>query len=188
LGGKPLSVIKDVDFIFENTSVKIIVNRNCQEIELAGLKVGPFEEGGEYEVKYWIAQELEQAGIARFSGEERLDIKKLDKIRWKEAIQQTRQVSPLQEDFYPRLRRYLANLKRGVINNPERMQEYQKAIHLSDDIVNCRLRKIVSLASAPAQTNQILKDLATEEHILYEQLYTIINDWKNKILKESDQK
>lgn len=187
MSSKPFPIIKDVDFIFENSPAKIVINRNCPEIELAGLKVGPFEEGREYEVKYWIAHELERAGIARFREEELLDIKKLDKIRWKESVQQARQVSPLQEDFYPHLRRYLTNLKRGAANNPERMQEYQKAVRLSHDIVNCRLRKIVSLASAPAQTNQTLKDLATEERILYERLYTIVDEWKNKILKVSDE-
>lgn len=186
MSAKWYPTIKDVDFVFENSPVKIITNRNCPEIELAGLKVGPFEEGREYEVKYWIAHELEKAGIARFREEEVLDIKKLDKTRWKESVQPARQVSPLQEDFYPRLRRYLADLKRVAANNPERMREYEKAVRLSHDIVNCRLRKIVSLASAPALTNQTLKDLAKEERILYERLYTVINEWRNKILKVGD--
>jgi len=184
---KPFPTIKDVDFIFENSPVKIVVNRNCPEIELTGLKIGPFEEGREYQVRYWIAHELERAGIARLREEEILDIRKLDKIRWKESVQQARQVSPLEGDFYPRLRRYLASLKRGAINNPERMEEYQKAVRLSYDVVNCRLRKIVSLAAAPAQTNQTLKNLAAEEDILYERLYSMVNEWKNKILRVSDE-
>ncbi|MFQ6086840.1 MAG: hypothetical protein ACE5OV_02355 [Candidatus Bathyarchaeia archaeon] len=175
--------IKDVDFTFENKPVKIVINRNCPEIQLVGVKVGPFEEGKEYEVKYWVAKELERAGIARVREEELLDAVKLHKISWKESIQQARQVSPLEEDFYPRLRRYLASLKRKAVSNPEKMREYEKATRLSRDIVNCRLRKIVSLASSPAQTNQTLNNLAREERILYERLYRIINEWKSKILK-----
>lgn len=175
--------IKDVDFMFENNPVKIVINRNCPEIQLVGVKVGPFEEGKEYEVKYWVAKELERAGIARVRQEELLDAVKLHKIFWKESIQQARQVSPLEEDFYPRLRRYLASLKRKAISNPEKLKEYDKARRLSRDIVNCRLRKIVSLASSPAQTNQTLKNLAREERVLYERLYEIINKWKQKILK-----
>ena len=175
--------IKDVDFMFENKPVKIIVNRNCPKIQLVGVKVGPFEEGKEYEIKYWVAKELERAGIARVREEELLDAVKLHKIFWKESIQQARQVSPLEEDFYPRLRRYLASLKRKAISNPEKLKEYDKARRLSRDIVNCRLRKIVSLASSPAQTNQTLKNLAREERVLYERLYEIINKWKQKILK-----
>ena len=63
---KTLRAITDLDFSFEHSLVKIIVNRNCPEIKLAGLNIGPFEEGNEYEVPFWIAQELEKAGIARF--------------------------------------------------------------------------------------------------------------------------
>jgi hypothetical protein len=169
--------------MFENTPIKIFVNRNCPEIQLVGVKVGPFEEGKEYEIEYWIAKELERAGIARIPEEELLDAVKLHKIFWKESIQQARQVSPLEEDFYPRLRRYLASLKRKAVSNPEKMREYEKATRLSHDLVNCRLRKIVSLASSPAQTNQTLNNLALEERVLYERLYTIINEWKSKILK-----
>jgi len=111
LSAEPLTSIRDADFIFKNTPVKIMVNRNCPEIELAGLKVGPFQEGKEYEVRFWIAQELKRAGIARFREEESLDLMKLNKIHWKERVQASQQVASLPEDFYPRLRRYLADLK-----------------------------------------------------------------------------
>ena len=175
-----------MDFVFENSLVRIVVNRNCPEIELAGLKVGPFEDGKEYEVQYWIASELDRAGIARFREDELLDIKKLDKILWKEKVQQTRQVAHLEEDFYPRLRRFLSRLKAGANSNPDKMAEYRKAIGLANDIANVRLRKIVSLASSPEQTNQTLKDLAKEERVLYDDLFTIVDDWKSKILKGAD--
>jgi len=184
---KSHSPIKDIDFIYENSPVKIIINRNHPEIELAGLKIGPYEEGKEYEVKHWIAHELEKTGIARLREEETLDSIILHKISWKEGIQQARQVSPLQEDFYPKLRRYLANLKRSAAGNPDKLREYEKVTRLSHDIVNIRLRKIVNLASSPEQTNQTLKDLAKEERILYQRLNTIINEWKNKILKVPDE-
>ena len=184
---KPLTPIRDADFTFENTTVRIVCNRNYPQIELAGLKIGPLEEGKEYELQYWIANQLEQTGIARFREEELLDTKKLDKTLWKEKVQQTRQVSHIEEDFYPRLRRFLHNQKRTANNNPDRMTEYRKAIGVAHDIVNIRLRKIVYLASSPEQTNQTLKDLAKEERILYDRLFTIIHQWKSKILKGADE-
>jgi len=179
--------IQTIDFIYENTPVKIIINRNHPEIQLAGLKIGPYEEGKEYEVKYWIAHELEKTGIARLREEEQLDSVKLHKISWKESIQQTRQLSPIQEDFYPKLRRYLTQLKRSAIGNPDKLKEHEKTTRLAHDIVTIRLKKIVSLASSPEQTNQTLKDLATEERILYQQLHKIVNNWKTKILKAADE-
>ena len=81
--------------MFENKLIKVIANRNEEKIELAGLKVGPFEEGREYEVRFWIAQELERAGIVRFREEDMLDVVKLHKIHWKERVQPTNKVSTL---------------------------------------------------------------------------------------------
>ena len=185
---KSLTGINEVDFTYENQPIKIIANRNQTEIELAGTKIGPLEEGREYDVKYWIAHELERAGIAHIRPEEQLDLRKLNNIHWKESgIVHAKQLSSLEADFYPKLRRYLANLQRNAIGNPEKSLEYQKATRMAQDIVNCRLQKIVSLASSPEQTNQTLKDMATEEHILYENLHTLISEWKTSILKETEE-
>jgi len=175
--------IGNMNFSFEHSLVKIIANRNCPEIKLAGLNVGPFEEGNEYEVMYWIAQELEKAGIARFREEERLDSTKLYKIQWTERVQTAGQISKLPENFYPKLRRYLTELKEDAAKAPEKLREYEKSRHLTQDVVNLRLKKIVSLASAPPQTEQTLKNFTSEERFLYEQLHKIICEWKTQILE-----
>jgi len=174
--------IKNLDFCFENLLVKIVANRNYPEIQLAGLSAGPFEEGNEYEVHYWIAQELAESGIAHFREDDCLDATKLYKIQWKERVQIAGQISELTEDFYPKLRRYLANIKEEITKHPEKVQEYEKATHLSWDIVNSRLKKIVALSSGPPQTEQILKKFTSEEKLIYEQLSKMINEWKAQIL------
>src|SRR4030042_4808384 len=99
--------LKNLDFRFENSLVKIIANRNNPEIKLAGLSIGPFQEGNEYEVYYWIAHELAETGIAHFREDDILDATKLYKIQWKERVQAAGQIAELPEDFYPKLRRYL---------------------------------------------------------------------------------
>ncbi len=62
------------------------------------------------------------------------------------------------------------------------MKEYEKSAGLSRDVVNCRLKKIVSLSSSPAQTSKILQNLAREERTLYARLREIIAEWSNEIL------
>jgi DNA replication initiation complex subunit (GINS family) len=74
-------------------------------------------------------------------------------------------------------------LKSEAIKKPEKMRDYEKAMRISHDIINLRLKKIVSLASSPAQTNQILGNLTKEERLVYERLYRIISKWRTKILK-----
>ncbi len=180
-----LSRNQDLDFIFENSLTKVTANRNCPEIKLAGLTVGPFEEGNEYEVCYWIATELAKSGIARFHAEDLLDATKLSKIQWTERVQTAGQISKLSEGFYPKLRRYLVELREGMTNNPEKMREYERVDHLAKDIVNSRMKKIVSIASAPAQTESALRNLTAEERLLYEQLFQVINSWKTRILEQT---
>jgi len=175
--------IKNLDFRFENSLVKIVANRNYPEIKLAGLSVGPLEEGNEYEVYYWIAQEFAESGIAHFREDDCLDSTKLYKIQWKERVQIAGQISELSEDFYPKLRRYLATIKREITKQPEKVQEYEKARHLACDIVNPRLKKIVTLSSGPAQTDQVLQKFTSEEKLIYEQLGKIINKWRTQIIE-----
>jgi len=175
--------IGHLDFIFENSIVRITANRNFPQIELAGLNVGPFEEGNEYEVHQWVAHELEKSGVAHFREEELLDSAKLFKIQWKERAQTAGQISKLSDDFYPKLRRYLAELREESVKAPEKMREYETVMHLTRDIVNSRLRKIVSLASAPSQPEQIIKNLASEERFLYLQLSNLIHGWRKQIVE-----
>lgn len=176
--------IDSLDFVFENSPVRIVASKNCPEIKLAGLSVGPFEEGNEYEVCHWAASELVRFGMAHFQAEDELDGGKLGKIQWTERVQASGQISKLPEGFYPKLRRCLAELREGVANNPEKMREYERAGQLTRDIVNSRLKKIVSIASAPAQTESRLRDFTGEERLLYEQLFSIINHWKTKVLEQ----
>jgi hypothetical protein len=180
--------IRILDFNYEHAPSKIIANRNCPQIELVGLNVGSFEEGNEYEVYYWIARELVKSGSARFREEECLDSIKLFKTQWKERAQTAGQISNLPSDFYPKLRRYLAELREESVTSPEKMREYETVMHLGRDVVNSRLKKIISLASAPAQTEQITKNFAGEEKFLYDQLYKLIHNWRMQILKYEEAK
>jgi predicted DNA-binding antitoxin AbrB/MazE fold protein len=179
----PLTIIRDAEFAYENTPIKIVANRNSPEIDLPSIKVGPFKEGTEYEIRFWVAQELKKSGIVHIREEEPLDSKLLNKIQWKEGFQAAQRVTALPENFYPKLRRYLEELNEEAIKKPEARAEYEKTKKLADDITRTRLKKIVSLASSPAQTRQILGNLTEEELTLYNYLYNIIDKWRNKILK-----
>ncbi|HSV49650.1 MAG TPA: hypothetical protein VLH35_04980 [Candidatus Acidoferrales bacterium] len=182
--------IYTLDFCFENSMVKIVANRNCPEIKLAGLTVGPFDEGNEYEIYFWVAKELAQTGMVHFREDDMLDSTKLSRAQWKETSCIPGQISELKSDFYPKLRRFLLEQKDQATQTQqsEKFQEYDRTKHLARDIVNSRLKKIVSLAAAPAQSEQILNKLTTEEKILYEQLVKLISQWKAKILENGADK
>lgn len=181
----PVASIRDADFDFENMPVKVVANRNNPQIELPGIKVGPFTEGKEYEVRFWVAKELEKAGIARLRLDEPIDLMMLNKIHWKEArVQTSQRVASLPESFYPKLRRYLEELNEEAIKKPEKRSDCEKAKKLSEDIKRTRLKKIVSLASSPAKTRVLTENLTKEERALYDYLYETISKWGKEILKK----
>jgi hypothetical protein len=175
--------LKDLDFRFENTLIKIIANRNHPEIKLAGITIPPLQEGNEYELHYWIAQELTNQGITHFREEDTLDATKLYKIQWKERVQAPGQISELPDDFYPKLRRYLQNMKQQIAQQPtpQKVQEYERTQHLANDIINSRLKKIVTLSSGPTQTDQITKKLTTEEKQIYLTLSKTVTQYRTNI-------
>jgi hypothetical protein len=165
--------------------VKIIANRNCPEIKLSGLNVGPFDEGNDYEIYFWVAKELASEGLVHFREDDILDSTKLYKAQWKEGVQIPGQIGELPEDFYPKLRRFLRDLKDQATQTQqsEKFHEYDRTKQLARDIVNSRLKKIVALSAAPAQSEQVLKKLTDEEKLVYEQLVKVISEWKAKILE-----
>jgi hypothetical protein len=178
--------LKHLDFRFENSLVKAVANKNMPEIKLAGLAVGPFEEGNEVELYFWVAEKLAAQGIVHFREDQHFGATEIYKTQWKERVQVAGQISELPEDFYPKLRRYLAEAKREA-TQLEKMQEHEKSKQLACDIVNSRLRKIVALSSGPAQADQITKRMANEERLIYEQLTRLIADWRNRILQPTEE-
>lgn len=171
----------DYDLDFQNRTVKIAIIRESGEISAGDKTFGPFRAGQEMEVPRWVAEELVRSGIARWRDEDRLDLATLSKMHWRETIPAARQIPAVGEDFYPILRSLLVDLKAQSRSDPVKGRDFEKAVHLSKDIVNCRIRKIVSLAAAPAQTEDVLANLANEERGLYLTLSRIITEWRKKI-------
>ncbi|MCW4000432.1 MAG: hypothetical protein NWE93_09345 [Candidatus Bathyarchaeota archaeon] len=170
--------------------VKIVANRNVPEIKLAGLTVGPFDEGNDYEIYFWVAKELASVGLVHFREEDMLDGTKLNRAQWKELSSIPGQISELPSEFYPKVRRFLRDLKdqAAQTQQSEKFQEYDRTKHLARDITNLRLKKIVALAAGPGQGEQVIGKLTKEEKILYEQLVKIISQWKARILENGADK
>jgi DNA replication initiation complex subunit (GINS family) len=146
--------------------------------KLATVKVGQ-----ETEVPYWMARELVQLGYARFREEDVLTYNSLSKIHWKETIPASRQIPALQSTFYCMLRRHLVELKQASKQDQVKLRELEKTESLVRDIVNCRIRKIVSLAASPTPTEELMKGLTLEERALHSTLKRTIDEWKSKLLE-----
>jgi len=175
------SNIEFSDFIFENSFVTVVAVKSTPKIDLAGFSVGPFEENREYEVRLWVARELERDHLVKIK-EDGLDAAKIYKIQWTERIQALGQLSTLPENFYPKVRRTINELKQSSKTSPEKLREYEYIQNLTYDIINCRLRKLISLATIQLPESQAIKNLTPEEKDLYERVRRIVSDWRSKII------
>ena len=63
-----------------------------------------------------------------------------------------------------------------------KLKDYEKAISLSKDIINCRLRKIASLAASQVASGEMIQGMAKEEKMLYTSMSQMIADWNERLL------
>lgn len=174
--------IDDLDFDFENREIRIAFVRECGAFAAAGKNWGPFSSGQEADLPYWVAQELVGSRVARFRDEDRLDLATLSKAHWRETIPTSRQLPALDPWFYPKLRRLLEELKIESRSDPSKGRDYEKALNLSKDILNCRIRKLVSMSAAPPASQELTTSMTNEERLLYGKMGEAVLTWKKKIL------
>jgi len=175
--------IGDLDFDYEDSPVRIMALTNLQEVTVADATIGPLEEGKEFEAHYWIAEELVKAGYARFREDDLLTYVTLNKLHWRETkLQLGLQISPLPDHFYPKLRRFLNAARERSSAEPTAATEYLQGTRLARDIINCRLRKIVSLAISSTRAAPVMDALSKEERMLFERVRFAVAEWEKRIL------
>ncbi len=174
--------IEDVETFFENSPTKIVITREAPELSSWRVKLGQVKPGQEIELPYWAATELARAGIGKFKDDDPASLANLSKIHWRETIPGSKQIPSLSATFYCLLRRSLRGLWEESRKDPSRLKDYEKALSLSTDIVNCRVKKVVSLAAGETPPEQMLQGLTLEEQALYRSLNRIIDGWRSKVL------
>jgi hypothetical protein len=167
--------------------IKARVLRETPELFFSGKTFGPFKVGDEIEIPRWLARELTKNQMVKILDEKPLEIHDLAKIHWRESIPESREIPQLDYDFYNKLRELLHDLSKNSEQDPSQKSILEKTLSQSKDIINCRLHKIVYLATNPSITDATIQKMAVEERRLYNDLRSIIDEWKNKILNLEDE-
>ncbi|MEM2123062.1 MAG: hypothetical protein QXE79_05460 [Candidatus Bathyarchaeia archaeon] len=165
----------------EERHVRLKLLDDIPRLSVAGLTIEGLK-GQEMEVPLWIAEEFERSGKGEILSEE-FGLRDLAKAHWREVLPSSRHLSRLEEDFYFNLRRFLNRLKRESEGNLENMKALEKAYSMARDIVNCRMRKLASIAASEAAKEEVAKNLTLEERLLYESLKVKISGWSIRILE-----
>ncbi|MEM2864861.1 MAG: hypothetical protein QW569_02865 [Candidatus Bathyarchaeia archaeon] len=171
----------EAEFLLKERRIRLRLLDNIPRLEVAGLTIEG-SKGQEVEVPLWIAEEFAKSGKGEILAEE-FGLKDLAKAHWREALPSSRHLSKIEDDFYFNLRRLLKRLEKESGGNLERMKALERAHSMARDIVNCRMRKLASIAASQVEGGEVVKNLALEEKFLYESMKRVLNGWIRRILE-----
>lgn len=174
--------MEEPEFLLQEKLVRLRLLDNVSGLKVAGLLIEG-SKGQEIEVPLWIAEELTKINKGEVVGEG-FELKDLAKAHWREALPSSRHLSKIEETFYFKLRRFLRKMRVEGEGNIEKAKALEKAYSMARDIINCRMRKIASIAASQVEREEVAKNLALEERFLYESLKEIINDWSKRVLED----
>ncbi|MBS7650485.1 MAG: hypothetical protein QXI59_03925 [Candidatus Bathyarchaeia archaeon] len=174
--------VDDARIKIESSFISIRVLRDVPELFFSGNALGPLKEGQEIEVPRWMASEFIRYRMAKILNDKPLDVAELTKIHWRESIPGSRELPPLDYDFYHKLRSLIKDLAvREEYDHPNKPTIY-RILTQAKDIITCRIRKILNLAAAPLPSGVLLERIALEERILYNRISCVIDEWRKAIL------
>jgi len=178
--------IKSSQFLYEEEPVGVIFQKPLPATKIGGLQVGAFVEGSEARLPFWAARALEAEGVVRLKLDEIQQLKssELYKLCWKEERNET--LYQLPPHFYPKLRDLILMLNSSIRQNPTHttLNEQRQAFMKAQDLINCRLQKILHLSFERNPAKAVIDTLEPEERALFEALRSEIEDWRQKILAE----
>ncbi len=175
--------VKEAEFILQDAPVRLRITEDVERLRVAGLTLDGLTKGEEVEVPYWVAEELMKTGKGELL-EERFNLKDLAKAHWREALPSSRHLANIGEGFYFNLRRFLSRLRDESVKDSDKERDLEKAHSMAMDIINCRVRKLASLAASQIERDEITKNLTLEERKLFESLKAAVEDWRREILEE----
>jgi len=178
--------IKTSQFLYEEELVGIVFLKPFSATTVGDLELKSFTEGDEAKIPLWAAKVLEKEGVVRLALEESQQLKssELFKLSWKEERNET--LSPLPTNFYPKLRDLILILNESIKQNPTHttLSEQRQAHMKAQDLINCRLQKILRISFEKNPQKNVVESLQPEEKALFNAIRSEIDEWREKILIE----
>jgi len=178
----------DVAKIFEQRErefllapVRVTMKTSTDEIEVGDLLLKKSNEGERLELPRWVAEELMELGLGELQ-EEAFEVE-IFKALTREKILASPQLSPLEPNFYIRMRRRLAAVKVGAERGKYRREDYDKLRTTSYDLIGRRLSKLLSMSSS-ASVKTIADRITPEEKAFFTMSSSISAAWKSALLGE----
>jgi DNA replication factor GINS len=182
-GGKVISELfmqREREFLL--SPVRVMVKASFDGMEVGDVEIGKMKQGEAVELPRWVAEELAELNIAEiqeegFEGE-------IFKALTREKMLGAPQLSPLQANFYLRMRRRLATIKAGSEIGKYRREDYEKLKSTCYDLIGRRLSKLLSMSSS-ASLQTVGDKITPEERVFFTTSRSFSDEWKGALLGES---
>lgn len=161
--------------------VRVTMRTSTEGMEVGDLVLAKANEGERIEMPRWVAEELAELELAEMQ-EEPFEVE-IFKALTREKILASLQLSPLEPNFYIRLRRRLAVVRAGVERGKYRRDDYEKLRMTSYDLIGRRLSKLLSMSSS-ANVQTIADRITPEEKAFFLMSSSISAGWKKALLGE----
>jgi DNA replication factor GINS len=161
--------------------VRVTMKSATEQVEVGDLIVSKAKEGERLEMPRWVAEELVELELAELQ-EEVFDVE-IFKALTREKILASPQLSPLDPNFYIRMRRRLAAVRLGVERGKYRREDYEKLKTTSYDLIGRRLSKLLSVSSS-ANVQTIADRITPEEKAFFSMSGSLSAAWKKALLGE----
>jgi len=161
--------------------VRVTMKTSTEQMEVGDLVLSKAKEGERLEMPRWVAEELVALELADMQ-EEPFDVE-IFKALTREKILASPQLSPLEANFYIRMRRRLAAIRAGVERGKYRREDYEKLKTTSYDLIGRRLSKLLSMSSS-ASVQTIADRITPEEKAFFSMSSSISAAWKKALLGE----
>ncbi|MFX1340517.1 MAG: hypothetical protein ACFFDK_18050, partial [Promethearchaeota archaeon] len=154
--------------------------KNHPGFSILGEKLGPFEKGKKYKLKFFLAVPFIKNNILKVASESKCDNVDLQRYAIEERDDQ-KLIQRENEYFLNKIKEFHLFLEKDVIENnkPQKFLDDYKSYHTS--VLDSRLLKIMRMAKSDLSV-EVEKRLAASEHLLYNNINKIVNIWREFFL------
>jgi hypothetical protein len=162
--------------------VRVMVKSSLDTLEVGDVEIPKMKAGEAAELPRWVAEELAELNVAEiqeepFEGE-------IFKALTREKMLGAPQLSPLQANFFLRMRRRLATIKEGAATGKYRREDYEKLKDSCYDLIGRRLSKLLSMSSS-ASLQTVGEKITPEERVFFTMSRSFSDEWKRALLGET---
>ena len=175
-------VIEDITLKSDLSNVKVIAKYNIEEMKIGSFTLEQKDKETKFDIPRWVSSILVDKGLVDFV-DTGIEIEVLTAVH-KEKLLGNLQLSPLRDDFYPKVKLLLNDWKAKFVTNPDLKIEYDKISMSCYDLMNIRISKLISLASLSHPPDDLSKKITPEEHILFNKTRKDIQEWRHSMFGE----